>query len=135
MKAGAYWILGGVTAILLCCAGGWHFERLLASRFYIGETTIRLGTEDTVLSDNTVTRLVSFALTSNSISTSNWTFVPSLQNAPSVVTRNQVNSNHVSVMLTNAHPYVFSKKKVGSKLIANVEVTNSLAQVTLGLPK
>ena len=134
MKSVAFWVLLFVTAVFLCFAGAWYFERALASRFYIGETTIRLGTTGTVLSDDVVTQLVSFALASNSI-TSNWTFVPSLQHAPSVVTRSTIDSNFVSVDLTNAQPYVFAKNKVGRKLYANVHVTNGLAHVRLGLPK
>ena len=135
MKSVAFWVLLFVTAVFLCFSGAWYFERALASRFYIGETTIRLGTSGTVLSDDVVTQLVSFALASNSIARSNWTFVPSLQHAPSVVTRNVVDSNYVSVDLTNAQPYVFAKNKVGRKLYASVYVTNGLTHVRLGLPK
>jgi hypothetical protein len=135
MKSAAFWVLLVITAILLYFAGTWLFNRALMSRFHIGEATIRLGTNGTVLSDDVVTQLVSFALASNSIPASSWTFVPSLQDAPSVVTRNQADSNYVTVMLTNAHPYVFSRKKSGRKLIANVKLTNGVAEVTLGLPK
>jgi len=86
MKSAGFLVLLLVTVVFLWFAGAWHFERALRSQFHVGEATIPLPTAETVLSDDMVTQLVLFALASNSIPVSNWTFEPSLQHAPSVVT-------------------------------------------------
>src|SRR5688572_9658740 len=128
MKSAGFLVLLLVTVVFLWFAGAWHFERALRRQFHVGEATIPLPTAETVLSDDMVTQLVLFALASNSIPVSNWTFEPSLQNAPSVVSRSIIDSNHVSVTLTSATVYSFGKKKAGGrKLRARVEVTNGLA--------
>lgn len=102
---------------------------------FAGETSILLGADSAVVTDGLVTQLVAFALLSNSIPAEGWVFVPSAQEPTSVVRRNVVYSNHVSVMLTSAVPHVLPGKGVRTRLIANVEFTNGAANVRLGFPQ
>ena len=135
MKSVVFWVLLIVTVGLLCLAGALHFDRTLRRQMHIGEATIRLGTNGTVLSDEVVTQLVSFAMASNSITSSNWRFVPSLTEAPSIATRNLSDSNSVTVLLTNVGMHDSSKRKMPERLIANIKLTKGLAHVDLSRPK
>jgi len=135
MKSAAFWVLLIITVALLCLAGALHFDRALRRRMHIGEATIRLGTNGTVLSDEVVTRIVSLAMVSNSIASSNWRFVPSLSGAPSIASRNLSDSNSVTVLLTNVGMHDSSKRKMPRRLIANIKLTNGLAHVNLSRPK
>lgn len=134
MKSGAFWILLIITLVLLGYLGLKFYERMLAARYHVGETIIKLPDGGpTWLSDDVVIKLVTYALISNSITVSDWGFVSSLQNSNSLVTRNTVASNYVSVMLTNANPNRTPNSI--SKLIGSVEFTNGTARIHLRRPK